>query len=252
MAGKINGLGCQYWLSGYDLGDDIRDVAIASPMVPHDVTPITKFAMERIGGQRDGSMQVTVFANVDAAHAHARFSTLPSTDQLASFAVGSTLGNPVANLYGKQINYDPTRAANGELTFSAQKQANGFGLEWCTQLTAGKRTDASAVASPSSVDLGSASPGAFGLQAYLHVFSLASGTATVKIQESSDDGVGDAFADVVGGGFTAVAAAGAPTYQRIATGLINVERYLRVVTTGTFTDLVFSVSAVRNPVAVTF
>jgi hypothetical protein len=248
MSGKINGLGCQLWVSGYDLGDDIRDVQVGSPMTPIDVTPITKSAMVRIGGHRDGSMQVTAFANVDTAQAHARFSPLASTDGLMSFAIGSTAGLPVANLLGKQINYDPTRAATGELTFAVDTQGSGYGLEWCTQLTAGKRTDTAAT-NGSSVDLGSASPGAFGAQFYLHVFSFTGTSVTVKIQESSDNGAGDAFADVVGGGFTAATGA---TFQRIATGSINVERYLRVVTTGTFSSAIFAVSGTRNPAAVAF
>lgn len=248
MAGKINGLGCQLWVSGYDLGDDIRDVAIASPMTPIDVTPITKSAMARIGGRRDGRMAVTAFANVDAAQAHARFSPLATTDGLMSFAIGSTAGMPAAHLYGKQINYDPTRAAAGELTFAVEQQANGFGLEWGTQLTAGKRTDTTATTG-ASVDLGSASPGAFGAQFYLHVFAFTGTSVTVTIEESSDNGVGDAWAAVVGGGFTAATGI---TFQRIATGAINVERYLRVVTTGTFSNAVFSVSGTRNPIAVSF
>ncbi|MGH3587159.1 MAG: hypothetical protein ACRDQ0_12630, partial [Pseudonocardia sp.] len=100
-----------------------------------------------------------------------------------------------------------------------------------------------------SVDLGTASPGAFGLQAWLHVFSFTGTSCTVKIQESSDDAAGDAFADVTGGAFAAASAVGA---QRIATGAINVERYLRIVTTGTFSECTFAVTACRNETAVQF
>lgn len=245
---KQNGLGCQLWVSGYDLGDDIRDVAIASPVAPIDVTPITKSAMERIHGQRDGSMTCTAFFNPATDRVHKRLSLLPSTDQLMTFAVGQALGNDAANLWCKQVNYDPTRAQNGELTFASQALGNGYGLEWCTQLTAGKRTDGAA-ANGTSVDLGSASPGAFGAQFYLQVFAFTGTSVTVKIQESSDNGAGDAFADVVGGGFTAATGV---TYQRIATAAINVERYLRVVTTGTFSNAIFAVSGVRNPISVVF
>lgn len=245
---KQNGLGCQLFVSGYDLGDDIGNVAVASPLATHDVTPITKSAMERIGGRRDGSMDVSAFFNPAAGRAHPRLSLLPSTDQLMTLTLGNTAGLPAANLWNKQINYDPNRAADGMFTFASQAQGNGYGLEWATQLTAGKRTDATAT-NGASVDLGSVSPGAFGAQFYLHVFAFTGTSVTVKIQESSDDGVGDAFADVVGGGFTAATGI---TYERIATGLINVERYLRVVTTGTFSNAIFAVSGVRNPVSTVF
>lgn len=245
---KQNGLGCQLFVSGYDLGDDIGNVAVASPLATHDVTPITKSAMERIGGRRDGSMDVSAFFNPAAGRAHPRLSLLPTADQLMTLTLGNTLGLPAACLWNKQINYDPTRAADGMFIFASQAQGNGYGLEWATQLTAGKRTDTTAT-NGASVDLGSASPGAFGAQFYLHVFAFTGTSVTVKIQESSDDGVGDAFADVVGGGFTAATGI---TYERIATGLINVERYLRVVTTGTFSNAIFAVSGVRNPVSTVF
>jgi hypothetical protein len=43
------------------------------------------------------------------------------------------------------------------------------------------------------------------------------------------------------------------TSQRIATAAgLTVERWLRVVTTGTFSNLVFAVNIVRNPIAVVF
>ena len=37
---------------------------------------------------------------------------------------GTTLGNPAACMVAKQINYDPTRAADGSLTIAVQAEAN--------------------------------------------------------------------------------------------------------------------------------
>lgn len=247
--GKQNGLGCQLFVSGYDLGDDIQQFSLSSPIGTHDVTPITKSAMERIYGQSDGQMSVTAFFNPAVDRAHDRFSSLPTTDQLQTVLIGTTLGGPAVSMIGKQLNYDGTRAQDGMFTFASQGVGNGYGLEWGQQLTAGKRTDVAAT-NGAGVDLGSVSPGAFGMQAYLHVFAFTGTSATIKIQESSDNGAGDAWADVVGGAFTAVTAG--PTFQRIATAAINVERYLRVVTTGVFSNLVFAVMANRNPVATSF
>lgn len=251
---KRNGLACQLFVSGYDLGDDIQQFAVASPIATHDLTPITKLAMVRKYGQGDGSMNVTAFFNPadgltpgDPIGAHAVFSALPRTDQLQTVLIGATLGGPAVSMLAKQLNYDGTRAQDGMLTFGVQNVGNGYPLEWGVQLTPGKRTDTAATNGP-SVDLGSPSPGAFGLQAYLHVFAFTGTNATIKIQESSDNGGADAFADVVGGAFTAVTAG--PTFQRIATAPINVERYLRVVTTGAFSELVFAVMVNRNPVEV--
>ncbi|WP_372352624.1 hypothetical protein [Streptomyces sp. KL116D] len=90
----------------------------------------------------------------------------------------------------------------------------------------------------------------FGLQAYLHVFAFTGTSVTVKLQESSDNGVGDPWADVTGGAFTAATAIGA---QRIETARgLTVKRYLRAVSTGTFTSATFAVSVNRNDVATIF
>ena len=85
----------------------------------------------------------------------------------------------------------------------------------------------------------------------MHVFGVTGTSVTVKIQESSDNGVGDAWADVAGGGFTTVNA-GSVSAQRIAAVPANLERYLRVVTTGTFSAASFAVQLTRNATAVSF
>jgi hypothetical protein len=93
----------------------------------------------------------------------------------------------------------------------------------------------------------------FGLQAYLHVFAFTGTDVTIKLQESSDNAATDAYADVTGGGFTAVTSA--PFSQRIATSSVQtVKRYLRPVfiSTGGFTALDFAIQVVKNSVAPNF
>src|SRR5690242_12715075 len=184
---KQNGLGQQFWLSGFDLGDDIQQWKCACPQAMLPFTPITKFAMVRNPGLRDGSMDVTAFFDPAPNMAHARLSPLSSADQLASLAVGTNLGDPVLSVWHKQNNYDPTRAADGMFTFASTMQGNGYGIEWGRMLTAGKRTDGGA-ANGAGLDLGSVSPGAFGGQFYLQVFAFTGTSATVKIQHSNDNG----------------------------------------------------------------
>lgn len=249
---KQSGLGDNLYVAGYDLSGDIGSLSrIGGGNSPLVTTGINKNGFERLGGIRDGGIDFSAWFNPAANQAHPRLSSLPTADTLLTYCRGTALGSPAAALNAKQINYDPTRAQDGSLTISVQAVGNQYGLEWGRQLTAGKRTDTGAT-NGSSIDLGSASPGAFGLQAYLHVFAFTGTDATIKIQESSDDGGADAFADVVGGGFTQVTAG--PTSQRITTGAIDVERYLRVVTvtTGGFSSLAFAVMAVRNDTLVTF
>lgn len=246
---KQTGLGDNLYIAGYDLSGDIGAVnSIGGGPAAGEVTGINKSAMERIGLVRDGRMDYTAFFNPATDRSHERLSALPMSDVIMTYFRGTTLGGASANLVAKQLNHDGTRADDGAFTFAGANQGNGYGLEWGMSLTAGKRTDTTAT-NGTSVDLGTGST-TFGLQAYLHVFAFTGTSVTVKLQESSDNGAGDAFADVTGGGFTAATGI---TSQRIATAANQtVERYLRVVTTGTFSEAIFAVSVVRNEVAVTF
>lgn len=249
---KQSGLGDNLWLDGYNLSGDIGSLGrIGGGPAALEVTGIDKSAIERLGGLRDGEISFNSFFNDAAGQAHPRLKLLPRTDVNATYARGTVLGGQAACMVAKQVNYDPTRGQDGSLTFAVQCLANDFGLEWGNQLTAGQRTDTGAT-NGTGVDFGVGST-SFGLQAWLHVFSFTGTDATVKLQQSSDNGAGDAFADVTGGGFTVVTAG--PTSQRIETVRNQtVERYLRVVTTTSagFSNLVFAVIVKRNDVSVVF
>lgn len=90
----------------------------------------------------------------------------------------------------------------------------------------------------------------YGLQAYLQVFSFTGTSVTVTLQHSHDNGATDAFAAITGAAFTAVSSA--PATERIATSAIEIKRYVRAVTTGTFTSAVFNVNACVNLTATAF
>ena len=243
---KQNGLGDLLFLDGYDLSGDVGAVdriGFASGVL--DVTAISSSGMERIHSHVDGEISFKQFFNDAAAAEHEVLKAKGSgANRIAAYFHGSTLGNVAAGLVAKQINYDWERPADGGLAGTTQLLGNAYGLEYCEQLTAGKRTDGSAT-NGTGVD-GTAAT-AFGLAAYLQVFAFTGTSVTVTIQESSDNGGGDPYAAVTGGAFAAATAIGA---QRIVTALtLTVERYLRVVTTGTFSNAVFAVCATRYPYA---
>ncbi|CAM5251007.1 hypothetical protein SGLAM104S_01634 [Streptomyces glaucescens] len=257
---KRTGLAQAFYLGGYNLsGDTGAGNEIGGGLSgTQDVTGIDKSAYERKGLTRDGRLSWTAFFNPEKAsdnpgvtedRAHTVLSSLPTTDRHMMWCTGTSIGSPTACMVGKQIDYNPSRGADGSLTISVSGQANGYGLEWGDLLTAGIRTDTTAT-NGSSLDLGTGST-TFGLQAYLHVFSFTGTSATIKLQESSDNGGADAWADVTGGSFTAVSSG--PTAERIQTGRTQtVERYLRVATSGTFTSLRFAVAVIRNDTSVVF
>ena len=241
---KESGLGDRFFLAGYDLSGDINslDTISGGPAVL-EVTGIDKGVPERVAGLRNGQMAFTALFNPAAgATAHARLSGLTSADTICTYFHGTTLGNVAASMVAKQIGYDPTRADSGDFKFKVAMQANAYGLEWGNMYTPGIRTDTTATTGTSIDTLTSQ---AFGLQAYLHVFAFAGTSVTVTIEDSANNST---FAAVSGAAFTAATGI---TSQRIAvTG--TVRQYVRVTTSGTFTNAQFAVMINKNFTAVTW
>lgn len=241
---KQAGLGDNFYLSGYDLSGDVGAVqTVRSSVNPLGVTGIDKSAHERINGQYDGEISFNSFFNDAVLAEHVALKGRPTTDILASYFRGTTLGNESACLTGKQINYDPNRTADGGLIFGIQVLSNAYGLEWGKMLTAGKRTDTTATSPATGVDFTDTST-AFGMAAYLHIFSFTGTTITITVQDSADN---SAFANITG--LANIYGGGAPGVSGGRTETDNltrtVRRYLRVITTGTFSECTFAVVAVR-------
>lgn len=254
---KQSGLQQNLYVDGLDISGDTQSFSkLGGGCAVLEFTGIDKLAFERKGGLRDGGITATTFFNpgslvfanplVDTG-SHALLRQMPLTDRILTFAdLQSGVGGAIV---AKQGTYDATRAADGALTINVDAMANGFGFEWGDQLTSGKLTQGGA-GNGTPLDSGAATTN-FGAQAYLQVFNFVGTSAVVKIQSSTDNAVGDPYADVAGLTFTTVTTA--PTAERIQTGrTAAIERWLRVVTTGTFSALTFAVMVVRNQTAVDF
>lgn len=242
---KQSGLGDRFFIDGFDMSGDTQSLsAVRGGRAPWDVTGIDKSAYERLLLRKDGQLTFTTFFNdATTSGAQGAFQTLKglsTADRVCSYFRGATLGNQAASLVSKQVNYDGTEGNDGSFTFATDAQGNGFGLEWGEQLTAGKRTDTTAT-NGTAIDFGSVSS-LFGWQAYLHVFAVTGTSVTVKVQDSADNST---FADLTGAAFTA---ATGTTAERLASSSITatVRRYVRVISTGTFSNAVFAVNFVRN------
>lgn len=237
---KSSGLGDRLIVGGNDLSGDINSIGkLGGGNSPITMTDITQFGMARLGGERDGGMEFTAY--FDPTTAHPVLSALPTVDTLMTYCHGFSLGGPAASMISKQINYDGTRAADGSFTYGVTGSANGFGLEWGVQVSAGKQTDA-APGNGTGVDQTTVST-AFGWQAYLHVTALTGTNVVITLQDSADNAT---FANLTGGAFTSVTAA--PGFQRLtAPGSTDtVRRYVRIVSSGTFSSATFLVQFVRN------
>ena len=239
---KQSGLGDNAFVHGYDLSGDVASLSrIAGGPGLGDLTGINSSAYERVGLLRSGEISFTSWFNAAALQEHVALSALPTTNIVASYLRGTTLGNPAACMTAKQVNYDPTRNQDGSLQFAVQALSSHsiVGLEWCEQLTAGKVTHASA-ANGSSVTYSGTST-AFGASAYWHVFSLGSGTVDGEIQDSAND---TDFVAITGLAFTALTARGA---ERVATATgATIRKYVRFASSDTFTNAVLWAAFIRH------
>ena len=172
---------------------------------------------------------------------HDSLSALPTSDEVVSWFRSTTLGKPAASMSSKQINYDGTRSNDGSLTFAVQAMANGFGLEWGKQLTAGARVDTAAT-SGAFFDDGAGS--AFGGQAYFHLLAFVGTSVTIDIQSATTSGGAYSTTGLTTTAMTAIGS------QRLATSnTTTINEFLKVITTGTFTYAKFAVNFVRNGAA---
>lgn len=240
---KEHGLGNALYVAGHDLSGDTQSWGLSGSKPMQDTTTLRMKAFDRLGLIPDGAINYQTLLDNAVGNAHAYLSTLPTTDGLVTICHRELVGSPAGCMFGKQIGYDATRGGDGALTFKVDAQASkGSFVDWGVLLTDGMRVD-TAGTNGASWDFGAAH--AFGLQAYLHVFAFTGTSATIKLQSSSDNGVGDAWTDLTAGSFGAQSTANVGSMISTARNAA-IERYLRVVTTGVFTSVTFAVAVAVN------
>jgi len=243
---KESGLGDSLFVAQYDLSGDIGQVTnVNCPRATFGVSSIQDLAEARILGRKDGSIGFTSYWNVVAGQAHPVLSALPTTDRIVSYFHGSTVGGAAASMTAKQLDYAPQFGADGSLVVTNSMVANGYGLEWSGgatgdgMLTTGKQTFATGAVNGTSIDLGTTST-LFGAAAYLHVFSIASGTAQFTVQDSANNST---FVDIAGMAFTPVTTATSERVQGAVSA--TVRQYVRIQGSGTHGNAVIAVNFIR-------
>jgi hypothetical protein len=242
---KEGAVGDGFYVQGYVLSGDVRAVnRIGGGPALLDMTSLAATGVERLGGRFDGEISWRTMFNPDAGRAHVALSGLPTTDVIVSYRHGGSVGGPAAGLVAKQVDYPWEVGDDGSLLATIQAVlANGYRLEWLQQLTAGRVVHASAT-NGASLDGGAVgTPTNFGASAYLQSFSLGSGTANVVVQDSADN---VSFATVTGLSFAAITGTGRTAERVITSPTQQVRRYVRVASTGTFTNLDFWVGFIRH------
>ena len=249
---KQSGLGDNLYVGGFNASGDIGTInKVSGGPAALEVTDITQSGHARIGGMRDGGIDYTAYFDPTVGASHDTFAALPLTDAVVSYLRGTALGSPAASCVAKQLDYPGKLGTDGSFTFDISTLSNGFGVEWGNALTPGQKTDG-APANGASVDMLTVST-AFGWQAYAHVFAVTGTSVTLTLQDSADNVT---FTNLAAGAFNAVTSAVAGTSaagQRLQSGRTDtVRRFLRVVSSGTFTSATYAVVFVRNIVAESF
>lgn len=235
-----SGLGAALFIDEFDLSDDTNSVdTLSKSMALLDQTGLRLLGPKRVNGKLSAELTGKVFMNPTGAHAV--LSPQPRTDRIASYFHRETLGAPVASIVAKQMNYDVKRAMDGDLKYDVQMLCNGGWLDWGLALTAGVRTDTTAT-NGDAVDYGDwGAPANFGAQGYLHVkaFTGTSVTITVQMDTASNFPTPTTL-------LTFAVVSGVTKERVLTSRTALVERYLRVITTGTFSNVQFVTQVTVN------
>jgi len=230
---KVNGLNVRFYVEGYDLSGDANALsAMGYTNELLDVTALDSSARKRIIGIVDSEISVDAWFDNAASRQHAVWTSnsgkLPTADQNVLIPMGSAVADEFVGLVAKEGAYSTTRSPGSAISANATFTANGSATEFGEMLTAHDDTHSSA-SSGTVVDSGASSSN--GGSGYLQVLSLDSGSVTVNLQESTSSG--GSYSNFMT--FSTVAAAAAPSAERL-TNEGTVQRYIKVVTTGTFSN----------------
>ena len=240
---KDTGLNVRLYVEGNDLSGDANSLdGVGYTQELFDTTTLDQSAVSRLAGRVDGSLSASAFFDAATTHISAVMTAnsgkLPTADQNVLIPLSSAAGSPAYGCIAKESDYGVSGSIGSPVTVSASYSINGTAPEFGEMLTAHDDTHASA-GSGTVVDSGASSSN--GASGYCHIFSLASGTVTVKIQHcATSDGT---YADLIS--FTATATGAVPVaYRATASGTVN--RYIKVVTTGTFGNAKIAVALSRS------
>lgn len=240
---KQSGLGNDLFVDGYQLGGDVGSLSglgwVRNLLA---VTGITKSAPERIPGLADASLDFQSFFNDATAQEHLVLRNAPLTDSHILWTHANSIGAVAAAIVTKRSNHAPTRGSDGSLVIDHTADANGYSLDFGNLLTAGLRTDTSGTNGTSLDGLVATTTG---WSAYLHVIDVTGTNVVVTLEDSANN---SAFAVFTGSAFASVTTDN--QVQRIAGAAgATVRRYVRAVTSGTFSSATFIVMFCRTPAA---
>ena len=239
---KVSGLNVRCYVQGRDISGDANALdGMGYSQQTLDVTPLNTLAMKRITGRSDGSLSINCYFDAGTNLSHSTFTSnsgkLPTANQIVTAPLGSAVGSDFAGLIAKEADYNVTASTGSAITSNASFSGTaGVGGEFGEMLTAFDDTHSSATDGTAIDNSASSASGGAG---YAHFLSLGSGSVVVKIEHSSDNVT---WADLIT--FSTIGTSDVPTAERSeVTGTVN--RYVRVSSSGTFTNAVIAVGFAR-------
>jgi hypothetical protein len=215
----VHGKDIVAYFDGYDLTTYLNDMNVNRARDTAETSTFGNEAKTYIAGMSDANISFAGLWDAVAGGTDARLAAMfAAANSVVTVGFnGDTLGNSADLAVAIQTSYDIAGSIGDAVAVSGEMQVSGGADSGKWLHAKGAETTAGNYA---SVDNGAASSN--GYSANLHVFAI-SGTpaAVIKLQGSSDDGAGDAFADIAT--FATVTAVTAE--QKVGTGAV--ERYLR-------------------------
>ena len=236
---KESGLNVRLYVEGKDMSGSANALDGAGySQAMLETTPLNTSAATRITGLADGTLSVNgYFDTSDDAPWAEDSGKLPSSDAVVLVALSSAVGDPSVGMNAKEGEFNVSRSSGSAISIASSFSGNGMGGEFGEMLTAHDDTHSSA-GSGTVVDSGASSSS--GGAGYVQVISLGSGSVVVNLQESTSSG--GSYSNFMT--FSTVAAAAAPSAERV-TMEGTVQRYIKVVTTGTFSNAKIAVAFAR-------
>jgi predicted secreted protein len=217
-----HGLNTDIWLGAYDVGTYFNNVNVPAEKDEVDVTGFGASGKSFVTGYKSGSIDLEGFFYGGDNEIDEQLESYFSADNAVVCTVmvtGDALGNPARIASIKQRTYNAGANVNDAAKISASLRANNGPNRG---LVLHAKEAETATGNETGVDWGATSTTSDGFAAALHVFAISGGiTFTPKLRDSADNST---YADVTGGGFTAVTAVGAQYLE----GTASVRRYTRL------------------------
>lgn len=231
-----------YW-GGYDFTTWSNQATINRTADSAETSTFGLASKTYIVGLKDGTLSLAGIWSGTQNEVDDRLnSTFATAGQVITvYPAGDVQGNPAYLMSGFSTSYEIDAGIGDAVAWSADVQPSG-GIDRGLAVHAlaaetGTGNDAT------SADYGAGSTSSVGFAADLH---MTGGTAitsvTIKLVDSADN---SSFADVTGGGFTAITST-TPTSQQITHASTSVRRYVRTNRAGTFTSVTYAVSIAKR------